>query len=179
MWKSPLPLKLVPITVDAYKPRDDGYTYLPLGSHPGAWGVQRKNHVHEGVDLYAPAGTSVYAVEDGVVSGVIEFTGPTAGSPWWLDTKGVWIEGQSGAVLYGELTPCVAVGHHVSAGDLVGHVARVLRHDKGRPTSMLHLELHSPGTVTAPEWRSRDSKPPTLRDPTSFLLTAIPNVINN
>lgn len=178
MWCNPLPLQLVPITVDAYEPLL-GQTFLPLGAHPGAWGVQRKNHVHEGIDLYAPVGMAVYAVEAGQVTGVIDFTGPIAGSPWWLDTKAVWVEGASGAVLYGEIVPSVSVGAVLAPGDLIGHVARVLRRDKGRPVSMLHLELHAPGTVVAPEWVNPEKKPETLRDPTPFLLGAIPNVIND
>ncbi len=35
-------------------------------------------------------------MEAGVVVGVEDFTGPAAGSPWWLPTKAVLVEGASG-----------------------------------------------------------------------------------
>ncbi len=76
---------------------------IPLKPHPGAFGVLRKHHTHEGVDLYATEGEAVYAVEKGVVIAVEDFTGPKAGSPWWLDTQSVLIEGAVGVVCYGEL----------------------------------------------------------------------------
>lgn len=146
-----------------------------MGQHPGAFGARRKHHTHEGVDLYAPEGTPVFAVEAGVVTAVKPFTGPHAGLPWWEDTWAVWVEGDSGVVLYGEITPTVVVGKHVGAGECVGQVMRVLRKDKGRPTSMLHLELHQAGSVAAPEWLGLE-RPATLRDPTSLLLACAESV---
>jgi hypothetical protein len=35
---------------------------------------------------------------------------------------------------------------------------------------MLHLELHVPGTRSAPAWEHGHPRPESLRDPTSFLL---------
>lgn len=167
-WMNPLPLKLVPTAEDLPAP-EAGTTWLPLPPHPGGFGVQRRHHVHEGVDLYAPVGTPVYAVEDGVITAVKPFTGPAAGLDWWLPTEAVWVEGATGAVLYGEIAPRVAAGQRVKAGELIGHVVRVLRHDKGRPTSMLHLELHVHGSTQAPEWLEMDQRPAVLRDPTPEL----------
>lgn len=148
----------------------DGETALPLGDHPGAFGVVRKHHCHEGIDLYCADGIPVYAVEDGTVVAVIPFTGARAGMDWWEDTDAVLVEGASGVVVYGEITPACAMGDILRAGDLIGHVKRVLKIDKGRPMSMLHLELHTHGTRQAPEWPVGTEKPETLRDPTDFLL---------
>lgn len=168
MWTNPLPFALIPCPTDRTS-FTSGSTGLPMGAHPGAFGVRRKHHFHEGVDLYAPAGTPVRAVESGAVVAVMAFTGPAAGLPWWLDTSVVLVEGATGVVAYGEIEPAVAVGQELQAGDTVGQVVRVLRNDKGRPTCMLHLELHTHGARATPEWYADSGRPQTLLDPTPYL----------
>jgi murein DD-endopeptidase MepM/ murein hydrolase activator NlpD len=144
---------------------------LPPPSAPaaGAFGAVRRHDVHTGVDLYAEEDAAALAVEDGVVVAVEDFTGPGAGSPWWLDTQAVLVEGASGVVLYGEVHPAVGVGDVVRRGDVVGRVRRVLRHDKGRPTAMLHVELHARGTRASAWWRHGEPRPAALLDPTEHL----------
>lgn len=174
-WVCPLPLVLVPTTdTGSFRTMAPGTTGLPMGSHPGAFGVKRRFHTHEGVDLYAPIGMPVMAVEAGEVVAVKPFTGPHAGPTLahWLDTYAVFVEGPSGVVVYGEVAPHVREGYKVRAGEVLGVVIRVLRHDKGRPMSMLHLEKHVPGSRVAPEWLVHDEKPEVLLDPTPQLLTA-------
>lgn len=169
-WQAPLALKLVPSTESlSFKTLKNGETALPLAPHPGAFGVQRKHHFHEGVDLYCPEGTPVYAVEDGQVVAVLPFTGAKAGMDWWEDTDAVLVEGTTGVVVYGEISPAVQSGDGVKAGAVLGHVKRVLKVDKGRPMSMLHLELHTHGARRAPEWPVDGQRPETLRDPTVYL----------
>lgn len=172
-WLSPLPLYLCP-TPDtfSFQVMPAGATGLPITPHPGAFAVQRCNHVHEGVDLYAAPTTPVFAVEAGRVTAVKPFTGPALGQPWWLPTFGVWVEGATGVVLYGEIESHVKVGDTLTAGQQLGAVVRVLRNFKGRPTSMLHLELHIPGSTEAPEWYALENRPEVLRDPTPYLLQA-------
>jgi hypothetical protein len=157
----------------------EGTTGIPVGDeHPGAFGYVRRNHVHEGVDLYCEDGTVVRAVEDGTIVAIIPFTGghATPPSPWWRDTWAVLVEGSSGVVVYGEITPYGQIGDTVLAGWTVGHVAQVLTKDKGRPMSMLHLELHDHGTRDAYEWTEESGRPASLLDPTPHLLDAIPQV---
>ena len=170
-WVSPVRYKLVP-TADAesFRTMPKETTGLPLPPHPGAFGVQRKNHVHEGVDLYMPQDSAVLAVEAGEVLAVRFFTGPALGHHWWLPTYGVWVAGASGVVVYGEIEPHVKVGQRVNAGQVIGAVTRVLKKDKGRPTSMLHLELRASGDTTDIEWPDFCNRPPALRDPTPRLL---------
>lgn len=174
-WQCPVPYRLRP-TEDSESFRDlrPGETGLPLPPHPGAYGVRRKHHTHEGVDLYVPCGTPVVAVEAGEVVAVKPFTGPHANLPHWLDTWAVFVEGPSGVVVYGEIAPHVKVGAQVVAKQLLGVVVPVLAKDKGRPRHMLHLELHTPGSRMAPEWLVHEDKPAVLRDPTPFLRDAIP-----
>jgi hypothetical protein len=170
-WLPPLPLLLVPThDADSFQRMQPGTTGLPLTPHPGAFGVKRTHHTHEGVDLYAPEGTPVHAVEAGVVVRIEWFTGAKAQSPWWSDTQAIFIEGASGVVVYGELLvdPSLSEGSLIQAGDVVGALVPVLCQDKGRPMTMLHLELHAPGTRQAPAWET--DRPFSLRDPTPKLL---------
>ena len=172
-WRSPLARELVP-TMNRDLFVGEHQTHLPIPPHPGAFGVKRKHHTHEGVDLYCPQGTPVCAVEPGEVVAIIPFTGPRAmpPSPWWHDTDAVLVEGASGVVVYGEIRPCVGlrVGEQLVRGDMLGHVVQVLTKDKGYPLAMLHLELHVPGTRYAFDWI--DERPPSLLDPTPFLFEA-------
>jgi hypothetical protein len=151
-------------------------TEIPVGKHhPGAFGVERRNHVHEGVDLYAQAGDAVYAMMDGVVVDVQPFTGPSAGSPWWQDTDGVVIEHTSCVLIYGELRPAAGIipGVLVREGDILGYVTTVLSEDKGRPMNMLHLERYVSGVTTSCGiWPKGSPRPFGLEDPTDLLLNA-------
>lgn len=173
-WHSPLPLALIPTNDSlSFQRMAPGETGLPLAPHPGAFGVLRTHHTHEGVDLYAPHGTPVFAVEPGVVVAVKPFTGPHAGPTLahWLNTWAVFVEGPSGVVVYGEVEPAVTVGATVSAGETLGTISTVLVKDKGRPRAMLHLELHVAGSRIAPEWLVHDERPSQLLDPTPYLMT--------
>jgi murein DD-endopeptidase MepM/ murein hydrolase activator NlpD len=132
----------------------------------GQYGAVRKHDVHTGVDLYAPDGASVIALEPGVVVAVGAFTGAQAGSPWWADTSYVMVDGPSGVLLYGEVSPTVSIGDRLDEGHPVGNVKRVLVKDKGLPTSMLHVELYSKGTrVCCESWLPGQPKPEGLQDP--------------
>lgn len=157
MWTFPLPKYLA---------------NLPVNGHPGAFGTVRRYDVHTGVDLYCPANTPVLAVEEGEVVLINLFTGPAAGSPWWQETSFIAIKGASGVVVYGELTPKVKIGQKVSAGELVGEVKQVLTKDKGKPMTMLHLELYS--QVMEPViWHLSEQQPMGLLDPTKLLISAL------
>lgn len=172
-WRAPLARQLVS-TMNRDLFVGEHQTHLPIPPHPGAFGIKRKHHTHEGVDLYCPQGTPVYAVEPGEVVAIIPFTGRLAipPSPWWRETDAVLIEGASGVVVYGEIQPRVGItiGERFQRGDLIGYVVQVLTKDKGYPMSMLHLELHVPGTRNAYDWI--DERPPSLLDPTPFLFEA-------
>ena len=169
-WHPPLKYKFcLSSDGDSYKDMGEGVTAIPLVPHPGAFGVVRKHHIHEGVDLYCADGDTVYAVEGGTVVAVIPFTGAKAGSDWWHDTDAVLVEGGSGVVVYGEIVTALKAGDQVSAGGVIGRVKTVLKKDKGRPMAMLHIELHEAGARDAPEWPVDAAKPETLRDPTPYL----------
>lgn len=152
------------------------YDPVPVPQPPafGAFGARRKFDVHTGVDLVAPVGTPVLAIEDGIVAILGPFTGPEAGCPWWLPTDCVLVEGDSGVFLYGEIEPMVERWEAVEEGQVIGRVLRVLRTDKGYPTSMLHLELYAPGYRDPGEiWALDAPRPAPLRDPTPILLDIV------
>jgi 8-oxo-dGTP pyrophosphatase MutT (NUDIX family) len=147
MWKSPLDKLIFP-------------------DEPGRFGAQRKHDYHTGIDLYANPKDPVYAVEDGVVVQIEYFTGPKIGLPWWNDTKAIMVKGNTGYVVYAEVNPFVEVGELVFAGQKIAEVKTVLKKFKGRPTTMLHLELYSEQQSWL-EWINE--KPPALLDPTPYL----------
>lgn len=160
---------------DSFKTAERYSIEIPLKSHVGAFGVKRKHHMHEGVDLYAEEGEFVVAMEDGIVVYVGPFTGPQAGTPWWRDTQMVMIEGASGVIAYGEIeaAPGLDVGRKVLARELIGKLVPVLTKDKGRPMTMLHVELYDSGTKQpVTEWPLNAEKPKHLQDPTPLLLKA-------
>lgn len=147
---------------------------IPIGDHPGAFGVLRKHHIHEGVDLYAHPGDPVFTMETGTVTLIEPFTGEQVGSPWWRNTWAVHVEGLSGVLVYGEIipNPHIFEGETVLRGSVLGHVTPVLLTDKGRPTTMLHLELHAHSSRGTFSWDLGQPQAEALLDPTPLLLEA-------
>ena len=141
--------------------------------HPGAFGNVRTHDIHTGVDLYAPVGCPVHAMESGKVIKIDWFTGKEIGMPWWESTRAIYIEGYTGVFNYGEVQERehLKVGDTVNKGDYIGHVIQVLKKYKGRPQSMLHVELYHHGhTDDWGSWEIDKKKPEHLLDPTSHLL---------
>lgn len=206
-WQWPIAMNPVGTTIDSFSylqlkgfslKKEDGTVLfnienafkqveIPLYPHVGSFGVKRRFDRHRGVDLYAPVGTLVFAVEDGVVcpeNGIRPWTGTIANCDWWEDTWAIIIEGKSGMVVYGEIkidegllamqkqALKIPGGQiHVRKGQVIGTVVRVLKKDKGRPTSMLHIELREPGFYRNIDksWEG-DILPKGVLDPTPFLI---------
>lgn len=182
-WESvPLERKFTRLTTDSMSFQNidtDVEVEIPYGDHVGAFGAARKSpahggYVHKGVDLYAAVGTPVFTVEDGIVVRNGPFTGIAAGSEWWLPTSAMYVAGKSGVVVYGEIETCAfEIGETVKAGEFIGCVIRVLKKDKGRPTSMLHFAMLRHGCLGAGEWEIDKPQPYNLVDPTPYLATLI------
>jgi hypothetical protein len=138
----------------------------------GMFGANRKFDIHTGVDLYCDPKSYVFAVEDGKIIAIDDFTGQLAGSPWWHETKALLVEGESGVVCYGEIEPIydLEVGHKVQAGDIIGKVLTVLKKDKGLPMTMLHIELYKSGTTEPITWMINEKKPENLLNPMPYLI---------
>jgi hypothetical protein len=191
MWLFPLKMERLGPTEDSMsfqKIDIERQVEIPVNPHVGSFGVERRHDIHKGVDLYCPEGTPVYAVEDGVLCDLRPFTGERIGQPWWEETWAASVVGESGVVVYGEINHPVfesmedvlddgkiyMAPREVKRGDLIGHVKRVLKKDKGRPRSMLHLAMHKHGVLTNGTWNIGDPQPPGLLDPTELLLGSEP-----
>jgi len=186
MWVFPLPNKIVGVTKDSQSfvhldlSRE---TEIPLPPHVGSFGHVRTFHTHEGVDLYANPGDHVVAVQDSIILNIIPFTGEHARSPWWENTWAVLALGSSGTICYGEITPhpTLTIGQSLVAGQLIGKVKSVLKKDKGRPMSMLHLEAYR-GSSIKPicldhiNGQVADISKTQLYDPTQNLLDSLSQI---
>ena len=160
---------------DSFREIDiDSEVEIPIYPHCGSFSAKRKYDRHRGVDLYAPCGTVVTAVEDGVVKVIRPWTGVDANCDWWEDTDAILIEGVSGLVVYGEIeiNSKLNIGDRVYPGDILGKVKTVLKKDKGRPMSMLHLELREPGFYNNID-KNWTNVPDGISDPASYLLNSI------
>ncbi len=131
--------------------------------HSRASGVRR----HAGVDLYAPADSTVHAPEGGTLIAHQPFLGPQA--------VALLMQTDSGAViLFGEVRPKswefydLKIGSRVEAGDPVGVVGVT-----PGGSSMLHFEMYAPGTRRNSRWLTAGSPPANLLNPTEYLRTAI------
>lgn len=133
--------------MDIYHPPLIPMPDIPMCLHYGTFLVKRRFDVHTGVDLYAPVGADVYAIEDSDVVSIRAFTGTEAECPHWNETWCVDLEGYSGIFSYGEIKadPNLKVGDQVKKGQIIGQVLQVLKKDKGKAMSMLHFAIHSHG----------------------------------
>lgn len=168
-WIKPFKNKKWQLTNDSmsFLNIDNETVEIPINNHVGSFGYKRKFDVHTGIDFYVEEGTEVLSMTDGKVIGIYQFTGSKVGSPWWLDTDCVLIENDEEIILYGEITPNnLKVGQEIKQGEVIGKVTKVLPKNKGRPQSMLHLELHSKNSTLFYTWLNHEEKPNMLLDPT-------------
>ena len=108
-----------------------------------SWGFPRMpgtpdEHWHEGIDIFAPAGTPLVAAERGVITRV---------GSGRLGGLTVWLRGESGAEWYyahlQSHAPGLVAGQVVEAGDLLGYVGNTGNAAATPPH--LHLQLHPGG----------------------------------
>ncbi|PXX52237.1 peptidase M23-like protein [Nocardia tenerifensis] len=110
------------------------FTKFTSGTFTSGYGM-RWGALHAGVDIAAPIGTPIVAVEDGTVISA----GPASGFGMW-----VRLLGDDGTVtVYGHInTALVSVGQHVLAGDQIATVG-----DRGESTGPhCHFEVWLNGT---------------------------------
>lgn len=125
---------------------------------PGSFWEDRDDRHHCGVDIYAPVGSRVVAVEAGVVISTTVATSPYL-ERYWNRTFALVVSIRSGLFCrYAELADLlVGEGDIVKEGMLIGHIGAVINPNRvdgcaplyiqclkhaGHP-SMLHFELYS------------------------------------
>lgn len=143
---------------------------LPSLESQNCFAAKRKHDYHTGVDLFCEENDEVYSMYDGIVTNVIEFTGYSE-SPWWNDTLAVMVyhpEIQK-TFLYGEILTKIKVGRTVKAGQEIGRVKTVLKKDKGKPMTMLHMECYKGLQNNAVWWYHDKKRPNNLEDITKYL----------
>lgn len=103
-------------------------------------GEQRKTHIHAGIDIAAPLGTSVHAPVDGVILDL----SPDGKRDAYGNT--VLLGHRDGtASLYAHLqgfNSALKIGSHVKAGDVLGYVGNTHAPDTDQMGAHLHLEVH-------------------------------------
>jgi murein DD-endopeptidase MepM/ murein hydrolase activator NlpD len=166
--------------------KDDRKRAVPR-SGPGSFWENRADRRHCGVDLYAPCGTVVLALDKGVVTRVGIATSPRK-NRYWNTTRYVVVRHGTVFVKYAELGRVdVRKGENVAPGRKIGEVGLVLDKNKidshsplyirklgGRNPSMLHLEFFREKPITrhrlylGGNWFGA-KKPEGLLDPTPIL----------
>ncbi len=161
---------------------------IPKDEPQGSFWENRKDRHHCGIDIYAPEGSNVLSIEDGIVIESGTFT-PNDTIPYWNKTYFVMIKNNSGLICkYAELNDViVSVNNSVKAGQLIGHVGLVLNSNKinekspsyikkikrNGKCSMLHFELYKSIPIKstyylAGNWFSH-IKPEELLNPTYYI----------
>ena len=132
-------------------------------TRPASGGRARR---HAGVDILAPRGSLVVAMEDGELVADQPFLGPGAVALLQQTNTGP-------VILYGEVEPDswrefgLRVGSPVQRGQAI---ARVGVTPGG--SSMLHLETYRQGTRRNARWFADTFPPPSLLEPTAYLEAA-------
>ncbi|MFN2613507.1 MAG: M23 family metallopeptidase, partial [Actinomycetota bacterium] len=113
--------------------------YVWMGDDYGAPRYSPFYVKHAGTDIFAPRGTPVVAVADGLVW-KMNIAKPVSGN-------GLWLQQPSGAYFYyghfDRFAPGIVIGKHVRMGDVIGYVGNT-----GAPTTPTHchFEVHPTGT---------------------------------
>ncbi|MEU8896277.1 M23 family metallopeptidase [Nocardia sp. NPDC048505] len=118
------------------------FTKFATGVFTSGYGA-RWGTLHPGVDVAAPIGTPIYAVEDGTVISA----GPAEGFGMW-----VRVLGDDGTVtVYGHInTALVEIGQHVLAGDEIATVGN--RGESTGPHCHFEVWLHGTDRIDPIPW---------------------------
>jgi len=118
-------------------PVGEPYQFIDSWGYPRMTGTEYE-HGHQGVDIMAPFGTPLYAVERGIITRV--------GTDVLGGTK-LWVKGQSGTYYYyahlAAFAEGMVEGALVEAGDVVGYVGDTGNARGGAPH--LHFQVHPGG----------------------------------
>ena len=168
---------------------------IPEKPSPGSFWEDRGDRYHCGIDLYAPEGSDVVAIEEGIVVDIGIATTPKKIS-YWNKTYYIIVKNISETFCkYAELSVITPKkGDNIKAGQLIGKIGLVLNFQKinkaspkyiqklkNKNPSMLHLELYLNDPITSHEnylggnWFGH-KKPNNLVDPTTYMKSILTEV---
>lgn len=170
-------------------PVPDSYAdEFPDNESQGGFWERRDDRFHCGVDVYAPPGSKVLAIESGQVIEKGRFTSPESKDYWQTSYYLIIKTPEKINYKYAELCDlCVHVGDYISSGQQLGTICEVINPEKvgikapfyikelarSSRISMLHLELyHSPVTEILPYSGGNyygEVKPNSIINPNEFL----------
>lgn len=170
-------------------PVPDSYTKdIPRSGQQGSFWEDRGDRFHCGIDIYAPAGSEVLAIQNGRVIDIGIFTNSDE-SAYWNKTYFLIVKTPQNIIYkYAELAEVIVqIGDYVSAGQVIGKLGEVINPEEANhttpyyihellhqdKTSMLHLETYTaPITEVRPYQNGNyfgPSKPYSILDPSLFL----------
>jgi murein DD-endopeptidase MepM/ murein hydrolase activator NlpD len=123
---------------------------------------------HVGVDLFASAGDTVIAVEDGEIIAFYPFLRARTGEMSWA----LLVAHDGYVATYGEVRDDALTAKGLALGDRVRaaqHIATI------SDTRQLHFETYVPGTRRNASWRHGAPRPASVLDPTALLLDLAAN----
>ncbi len=160
---------------------------IPKYGDPGSFWENRGDRCHCGIDIYAPYGSEIYSIDEGIVVDIGRFTSSDI-VPYWNTTYYILVRGKSELIFkYAELGEVVVVNKEkIKSGQLIGHVGKVLNKAKitqGAPKyiqnlikeqhlSMLHFEMRRSLNKYGKEYLGGNwfgkNKPDDLINPTHY-----------
>ena len=116
--------------------------HIPQPGEPGSFWEDRGDRHHAGVDLYAPVGSPVLAIQASRILRISVHTSPGI-LPFWNTTYAIVLQLPSGITLrYAELGEIsVSVEQVVTCGQVLGHVGQVLLPNRIIPTDPQYIHL--------------------------------------
>jgi murein DD-endopeptidase MepM/ murein hydrolase activator NlpD len=172
-----------------YWPVPNSYSKkIPTIGLSGIFWEDRGDRHHCGIDIYAPEGSDVIAVENGETIDIGLFTSPLW-VPYWNTTYYVLIKNTTGYICkYAELRDVnIYISEKISSRQLIGHVGQVLNSKKiikkspsyikklkgENKLSMLHFELQKIPLIKSEYYLGGNwygsKKPRYLVNPVSYL----------
>lgn len=176
---------------------DSYFDEIPRNGSPGSFWEDRNDRFHCGVDLYAPAGAEILAIDGGKILDIGVFTNPNENT-YWNETSYVILKSSEGIMYkYAELEKVeVKLGQIVIPGHPIGKVGTAINSENvtskdpfyireliyKNQLSMLHLEIYKSPIMEVRPYSGGNFlgtyRPSSLLDPNIYLVGVTKNKRN-